>query len=93
MPVSRANGLDIYYETAGAGPPLVLIDALPFDHHLWLYQICAFGIGGKEHPSVTRPLGFWPKTRSYQLSRMAPVEAAGRLRASQVLTRTERGEQ
>jgi pimeloyl-ACP methyl ester carboxylesterase len=39
MPVSRANGLEIYYEKAGSGPPLVLIHALPFDHNLWLYQV------------------------------------------------------
>lgn len=39
MSISRRNGLDIYYETAGAGPPLVLIHALPFDHNLWLYQV------------------------------------------------------
>lgn len=39
MPISRANGLDIHYETAGSGPPLVLIHALPFDHNLWLYQV------------------------------------------------------
>jgi pimeloyl-ACP methyl ester carboxylesterase len=42
MPISRANGLDIYYATAGSGPPLVLIHALPFDHHLWLYQVARF---------------------------------------------------
>jgi 3-oxoadipate enol-lactonase len=42
MPVSRENGLDIYYEVAGAGPPLVLIHALPFDHNLWLYQVERF---------------------------------------------------
>jgi 3-oxoadipate enol-lactonase len=42
MPVSRANGLDIYYEKAGSGPPLVLIHALPFDHNLWLYQVARF---------------------------------------------------
>jgi pimeloyl-ACP methyl ester carboxylesterase len=42
MPISRANGLDIYYETAGAGPPLVLVHALPFDHNLWLYQVQRF---------------------------------------------------
>ena len=42
MTISRANGLDIYYETAGAGPPLVLIHALPFDHNLWLYQVERF---------------------------------------------------
>src|ERR1700738_3643178 len=39
MAISRANGLDIHYEIAGAGPPLVLIHALPFDHNLWLYQV------------------------------------------------------
>jgi pimeloyl-ACP methyl ester carboxylesterase len=42
MPTSRANGLDIHYETAGTGAPLVLIHALPFDHNLWLYQVERF---------------------------------------------------
>src|SRR4051812_10248674 len=42
MPISRANGLDIHYETAGSGPPLILIHALPFDHNLWLYQVARF---------------------------------------------------
>ena len=42
MPTSRANGLEIHYETAGTGAPLVLIHALPFDHNLWLYQVERF---------------------------------------------------
>src|SRR5262245_1848942 len=42
MPISRANGLDIYYEVAGQGAPLVLVHALPFDHNLWLYQVERF---------------------------------------------------
>ena len=42
MPISRANGPDIHYEVAGAGAPLVLIHALPFDHNLWLYQVERF---------------------------------------------------
>src|SRR5690349_24207296 len=42
MPISRGNGLDIYYDVAGAGPPLVLIHARPFDHNLWLYQVERF---------------------------------------------------
>ena len=42
MPISRRNGVDIYYETAGSGPALVLIHALPFDHNLWLYQVQRF---------------------------------------------------
>lgn len=42
MPISRANGVDIYYEVAGRGPALVLIHAIPFDHSLWLYQQARF---------------------------------------------------
>ncbi|MFN3892336.1 MAG: alpha/beta fold hydrolase [Beijerinckiaceae bacterium] len=41
MPISRANGLDIYYEKAGVGPPLMLIHALPFNHNLWQYQVAS----------------------------------------------------
>lgn len=39
---STANGLKIYYEVSGAGFPLVLIHANPFDHNLWMYQIAHF---------------------------------------------------
>ncbi|MDX1484512.1 MAG: alpha/beta hydrolase [Alphaproteobacteria bacterium] len=42
MPISTANGVEIYYETAGAGPPMVMIHAIPFDHTLWLYQAAHF---------------------------------------------------
>ncbi|MCZ6610380.1 MAG: alpha/beta hydrolase, partial [Alphaproteobacteria bacterium] len=42
MPKSRANGVDIHYEVAGEGPPMVLIHANPFDHNLWMYQIAHF---------------------------------------------------
>ncbi len=42
MPFSTRNGHAIYYETYGAGPPLVLVHANPFDHRLWLYQIAHF---------------------------------------------------
>ena len=42
MPISSANGVEAYYETAGQGPPLLLIHALPFDHHLWMYQVARF---------------------------------------------------
>jgi pimeloyl-ACP methyl ester carboxylesterase len=41
MPISRANGLDIYYEKAGQGPPLMFIHALPFNHNLWQYQVAS----------------------------------------------------
>jgi pimeloyl-ACP methyl ester carboxylesterase len=42
MPWSRANGVNIFYEAAGEGPPLVLLHANPFDHTMWLYQIAHF---------------------------------------------------
>ena len=42
MPYSRANGVDIWFEVKGDGPPLVLIHANPFDHDLWLYQSAHF---------------------------------------------------
>jgi pimeloyl-ACP methyl ester carboxylesterase len=42
MPWSRANGVNIFYEVAGEGPPLVLLHANPFDHTMWLYQVAHF---------------------------------------------------
>lgn len=42
MPISRRNGIDLYYEKTGNGPPLVLIHAIPFDHHMWIYQTARF---------------------------------------------------
>jgi pimeloyl-ACP methyl ester carboxylesterase len=42
MPFSRANGVDIWYEVAGDGPPMVLVHANPFDNTLWMYQIPHF---------------------------------------------------
>jgi pimeloyl-ACP methyl ester carboxylesterase len=38
MPKSHANGIDVHYEVTGAGPPLVLLHAIPFDNTLWIYQ-------------------------------------------------------
>ena len=42
MPYSRENGLDIYYDVSGDGPPLVLVHANPYDRRLWMYQIARF---------------------------------------------------
>src|SRR4051794_11049407 len=42
MPISRASGTDILYETAGHGPAMVFIHPLPFDHNVWLYQQARF---------------------------------------------------
>jgi len=59
MPISRANGLEIYYETAGTGPPLVLIHALPFDHNLWLYQVERFS---SRFRTITMDLRGWGRS-------------------------------
>jgi pimeloyl-ACP methyl ester carboxylesterase len=42
MPVSKRNGVEIYYEVAGRGPPFVMLHAIPFDHRLWTYQVMRF---------------------------------------------------
>ena len=42
MPISRANGVDIWYEVTGDGPALIFIHANPFDHDLWMYQAAHF---------------------------------------------------
>jgi pimeloyl-ACP methyl ester carboxylesterase len=42
MPLSRRNGVDIWYEVKGDGPALVLVHANPFDHDLWMYQAAHF---------------------------------------------------
>ena len=34
--------MNIFYEVAGEGPPLVLLHANPFDHTMWLYQVAHF---------------------------------------------------
>lgn len=38
MAYSSNGGVKIWYETAGEGPPLLLIHANPLDHRMWLYQ-------------------------------------------------------
>jgi len=42
MPYASNNGVRIYYECYGEGPPMVLIHANPFDHRLFTYQIARF---------------------------------------------------
>lgn len=42
MPISRRNGVEIYYETCGRGFPFVMLHAIPFDHRLWAYQTMRF---------------------------------------------------
>src|SRR5215470_13649809 len=42
MSYCSVNGIKIYYEVSGAGLPLLLIHANPFDHRLWQYQIASF---------------------------------------------------
>jgi 3-oxoadipate enol-lactonase len=42
MPFASNRGVNIYYETCGDGPPMVLVHANPFDHRLFTYQIASF---------------------------------------------------
>ena len=42
MPFCQNNGVKIYYEVAGQGPPLVFVHANPFDRRLWTYQVARF---------------------------------------------------
>jgi len=42
MPISRRNGVEIYYETEGRGFPLVMLHAIPFDRRLWTFQAMRF---------------------------------------------------
>lgn len=72
MPVSRANGVDIHYEVAGAGPALVLIHAIPFDHTLWLYQAARFSTWFKVISVDLRGFGRSAKvTEDYSFEDMA----------------------
>jgi pimeloyl-ACP methyl ester carboxylesterase len=63
MPVVKANGIQIAYETAGSGPPLALIAGLGYDRWMWRkmipglaqrFQVIAFdnrGVGGSDKPA------------------------------------------
>jgi len=42
MPYCKVNDIKIYYEVSGEGFPIILIQANPFDHRLWMYQIAHF---------------------------------------------------
>jgi pimeloyl-ACP methyl ester carboxylesterase len=42
MPYTSNRGVNIYYETYGDGPPMVLVHANPFDHRLFTYQVASF---------------------------------------------------
>lgn len=38
MPYAHVNGISLYYETRGFGPPVLLISGLRADGHFWLHQ-------------------------------------------------------
>ena len=42
MPRAEVNGIQMNYEVAGDGPPLVLIHAWPTDHAVWQLQVPVF---------------------------------------------------
>jgi 3-oxoadipate enol-lactonase len=46
MPRVSAGGLNIFHETTGDGPPLLLIPGLTTDHTAWMLQVPAFVAAG-----------------------------------------------
>ena len=46
MPRVSANGLEMFYEMTGDGPPLLLIPGLTTDHTAWMLQLPAFVAAG-----------------------------------------------
>jgi 3-oxoadipate enol-lactonase len=70
MPTVRANGIDIYYEQQGEGPPLVLIPYLAADQACYAFQVAEYakhftcfsvdlrgaGLSGKPEGSYTTEL-------------------------------------
>jgi 3-oxoadipate enol-lactonase len=42
MPFATIRGVNVYYEVYGAGPPMVMVHANPFDRRLFTYQIARF---------------------------------------------------
>jgi pimeloyl-ACP methyl ester carboxylesterase len=59
MPISRANGVDIYYERAGSGPPMLFLHAMPFDHSLWMYQVARYSA---RYTTITLDLRGWGRS-------------------------------
>jgi 3-oxoadipate enol-lactonase len=42
VPLETLNGIQLYYETHGAGPALVFVHGMTFDHREWDEQVAAF---------------------------------------------------
>lgn len=49
MPIRNVDGLDMYYELTGSGPPVVFISGIALDHLPWkLFQVSAFTAAGHQ---------------------------------------------
>ena len=42
MPFAKVNGIDLYYESTGTGPPVVLAHGVGGNHAIWWKQVKYF---------------------------------------------------
>ncbi len=77
MPTTKANGIEIYYEVHGEGPPLLLIMGLGANATAWWKQVPAFSERYRVIAFDNRGAGRSEKPQGpYQISQMADDGAA-----------------
>ena len=59
MPVVQANGIDINYETEGAGEPIVLVPYLAADQACYAFQVAEYA---KHFTCVSVESRAWPSS-------------------------------
>ena len=76
MPFVHANGLRLFYQDTGSGPPLLLLMGHGLGHGFWAKQIPVYGehfrclaldnrgIGRSQVPPAGTRWRTWPPTRS-----------------------------
>ena len=77
MPYSTTNGVRVYYEVSGEGPPMMLVHANPFDRNLWMYQIAHFSTWFKVIAIDIRGYGRSDKVKSEYLLKDMGADVLG----------------